>query len=153
MPSRRKNREKRRPPIVAYKAGASNKIFGKKSRKITPIFDICVIGYVIFVIPKNGNNKRIGVYDKTGYNKNSGDKPEFIFCYIAWAIHPINKIPKKLNMNDNGMNREVLIFEQPKRQIPNSSGRGEAITKPPARAVSHRKDLNLNNALILFHPF
>ena len=56
-------------------------------------------------------------------------------------------------MNDNGMNREVLIFEQPKRQIPNSSGRGEAITKPPARAVSHRKDLNLNNALILFHPF
>lgn len=56
-----------------------------------------------------------------------------------------------LNVKERAINRDVFIFEQPKRQIPNSSGRGEAITKPPTRAVSHLKDLNLNSALILFH--
>jgi len=51
---------------------------------------------------------------------------------------------------ERGMNRRVFIFEKPKRLIPNSSGKGEAIITHPARTVNHLKSLNLNNARNLF---
>src|SRR3989338_10875753 len=68
------------------------------------------------------------------------------------ATMPIKRMPIKLNPRERATKKRILIFEKPKRLTPNSSGKGEAIMKPPTRKVSHLKYFSLNNILTLFPP-
>ena len=56
---------------------------------------------------------------------------------MALDISPINIIPVKLEIKEKRTNGSDFIFENPKIAIPSSSGRGEAIIKPPIRIVNH----------------
>ena len=50
------------------------------------------------------------------------------------------------------MKSEVLILEKPKIAIPNSSGKGEAMMKPPIKKVSHLKYFRFKRCLNIFCP-
>lgn len=72
---------------------------------------------------------------------------------MARASTPITKIPIKLKKKEIGINTDIFALDRPRRLIPSSSGKGEAIRRPPARKVNHLKYFNLSKALILRHPF
>lgn len=57
-------------------------------------------------------------------------------------------MPIKLNVNESGINHVVFIFENPSKLMPISSGKGDAMMKPPAKKVSHLKYLIWNKILI-----
>src|SRR3989344_3574537 len=72
---------------------------------------------------------------------------------IARATKPMSTMPIKLKKNERGMNHDIFIFRKPKKPIPSSSGKGEAMIKPPTKNDNHRKSFSLNNAVILFPVF
>jgi len=49
------------------------------------------------------------------------------------------KIPKELSTKESTRNFQFLSFATPKRPIPISSGKGEAIIKAPTTGASHAK--------------
>ena len=46
-------------------------------------------------------------------------------------------IPKAFIIKDMGMSKETFTFDMPRRVIPNSSGKGEAIIIAPNNGESH----------------
>ena len=69
--------------------------------------------------------------------------------YNALATKHTITIPTKLHTKEIGMNTESRVFTKPKKLIPSSSGRGDAMMSPPKRNVNQRNILNLKSAEIL----
>jgi hypothetical protein len=64
----------------------------------------------------------------------------------------IRKIPTEFKTYTRGIKREALILERPIREIPISSGKGDATIMAPIKGSTHEKILMGSTRIICFPP-